>query len=196
MGTTAFNPVVANNEEWNYGRRSTDRRHNLQVNWNYDVPAASKYVGRFVGLVTDHWTYSGVMSSTSGAPYNPGFAFASGSTPDYTGTPDVSARIQVIGDPLANVPAGFYFNPAAFARPALGTASPSTPVLGNLGGGAGVLSYPHTTNFDMTMAKLIPIGLGERRGLKLRVQAYNAAQPAHRCCRFGDCQGPGFTVGI
>jgi hypothetical protein len=114
------------------------------------------------------------MSSTSGGPYNPTFSFASGSTPDYTGTPDVGARINVVGDPYANVPAGAFFNPAAFALPALGTNSPSTPVLGNLGGGAGVLSYPHITNFDMTMAKFIPVGLGERRGLRIQVQAYNA----------------------
>jgi hypothetical protein len=174
MGTTAFNPVVPDNEAWNYGRLSSDRRHNLQVNWAYELPKASKYLGRFTSPFLDHWVYSGVMSSTSGGPYSPGFSFASGSTPDYTGTPDVSARINVVGDPYANVPAGALFNPAAFALPALGTNSPSTPVLGNLGGGAGVLSYPHVTNFDMTMAKFIPVGLGERRGLRIQVQAYNA----------------------
>ena len=36
---------------------------------------------------------------------------------DYTGTPDVSARVVVVGDPMANVPAGSYFNPAAFSIP-------------------------------------------------------------------------------
>jgi hypothetical protein len=174
MGTTLFNPVVPDNEAWNYGRLGSDRRHNLQVNWAYELPRASRYVGKFAGVVLDHWTYSGVMSSTSGGPYNPGFGFASGSTPDYTGTPDVSARIAVVGNPYANVPAGAYFNPAAFALPALGTAAPSSPVLGNLGGGVGVLSYPHITNFDMTMGKFIPVGLGERRGLRIQVQAYNA----------------------
>jgi hypothetical protein len=173
MGITSFTPVVANNNEWNYGRLSTDRRHHLVVNYNYEIPNASKHLGKFVGVFTDHWTYSGVMASTSGGPFNPGFAFASGSTPDYTGTPDVGARPMVVGNPYANVPAGAYFNPAAFALPTLGTASPSTPVLGNLGGGAGVLSYPHITNFDMTMSKFIPVGLGERRGFRLQVQAYN-----------------------
>jgi hypothetical protein len=174
MGTTGFNPVVPDNEAWNYGRLSSDRRHNLQVNWAYELPKASKYLGRASGPFLDHWVYSGVMSSTSGGPYNPTFSFASGSTPDYTGTPDVGARINVVGNPYANVPAGAFFNPAAFALPALGTNAPSTPVLGNLGGGAGVLSYPHITNFDMTMAKFIPVGLGERRGLRIQVQAYNA----------------------
>src|SRR5207302_7297401 len=125
------------------GRLAFDRRSNLQVNWNYDLPSAGRYAGKFVGAFTDHWSFSGVMSSTSGGPYNPGFGFASGSTPDYTGTPDVGARINVVGDPYANVPAGAFFNAAAFALPALGTVSPATPVLGSLGGGAGVLSYAH-----------------------------------------------------
>jgi len=72
---------------------------------------------------------------------------------------------------MANVPAGSFFNPAAFAVPAVGSTI-KTPVLGNLGGGAGVLSYPHVTNLDATMTKFIPV-FGERRGIKLQVQAYN-----------------------
>src|SRR5207244_2636849 len=115
LGTTGFNPVVPDNEAWNYGRLAFDRRSNLQVNWNYDLPRAGRYLGKFVGAFTDHWSFSGVMSSISGGPYNPGFSFSSGSTPDYTGTPTVGARIMVVGDPHANVPAGAYFNPAAFA---------------------------------------------------------------------------------
>jgi hypothetical protein len=45
------------------------------------------------------------------------------------------------------------------------------PVLGDQGGGAGALSLPHTTNFDATIMKNVP--LGERRLLKFQVQAYN-----------------------
>jgi len=46
------------------------------------------------------------------------------------------------------------------------------PVLGNLGGGAGDLSNPHVTNFDMTLSKVIPLG-SEKRVLKIQAQAYN-----------------------
>ncbi len=45
------------------------------------------------------------------------------------------------------------------------------PVLGNQGGGAGVLSLPHVTNVDATITKNVP--LGERRVLRFQVQAYN-----------------------
>jgi hypothetical protein len=166
-------PVVSDNHSWNYGRSNTDRRHHLVVNYSYELPKASQHLGKFVGVFTDYWTYSGVMVVSSGAPFNPGIGFASGSLPDYTGTPDVSARPLIVGDPLSNIPKGAYFNPAAIALPALGTASPATPVLGDLGGGSGVLSLPHFVNFDMTMSKRIPVGLGEHRGLEFQVQAYN-----------------------
>ena len=46
------------------------------------------------------------------------------------------------------------------------------PVTGNLGGGAGDLSNPRVTNFDMTLSKVIPLG-SEKRVLKLQAQAYN-----------------------
>ena len=172
LGVTTYTPDVPNNHSWNYGNVSINRPHNLAVNWNWELPASSRFVGKYVGAVTDHWTFSGVASVQSGALYNPTFAFSSGTVPSYTGTSAVTARMLVVGNPYANVPAGAYFNPNAFALPALGTNSPSTPILGDMGGGSGLLELPHVTNFDMTMSKFIPI-FGERRGLKIMVQAYN-----------------------
>jgi hypothetical protein len=182
LGTTSYTPAVSNNEAWNYGRLSTDRRHNLQISYYYDFPnIAKKYGIRVLGVVTDNWTFSGITSIQSGAPFSPGCGLTSGAagvTGGYTGTPDVSQRCEVIGNPLANVPAGTYFNPAAFAMPALATGPDNSivgpPALGNLGGGAGVLSYPHITNFDLTMTKNIPLGADKRRVLRFQVQAYNA----------------------
>jgi hypothetical protein len=172
LGTTSFTPVVADNEAWNYGRLSSDRRHNLAVNYSYELPNAGKAAhSRILGAFTDHWTLSGIFSVLSGAPFNPGSPNVNGGSVDYTGTPDVGARVVVVGDPMANVPAGSYFNPAAFAVPANGS-SIKSPVLGNLGGGAGIMTYPHVTNLDATMTKFIPV-FGERRGIKLQVQAYN-----------------------
>jgi hypothetical protein len=173
MGVTTYTPVVANNDAWNYGRLSSDRTHNLQINYNYDLPNAGKAMNsKILGIFTDHWSLSGITSVQSGAPFLPSFSFTSGTAPDYTGTPDVSARISIVGNPYSNVPNGLYFNPSAFSLPALGTASPATPVLGNAGGGAGVLSLPHKTNFDMTLSKAIPLG-SEKRTLRLQAQAYN-----------------------
>jgi hypothetical protein len=172
LGTTSFTPVVPNNEAWNYGLLAADRRHNLQVNYTYDFPNAGAALhSKLLGALVDHWSMAGIFSVQSGAPFNPGAPNVNGSSVDYTGTPDVSARVLVMGDPMANVPAGSFFNPSAFGVPAPGS-SIKAPVLGNLGGGAGVMSYPHVTNLDATMTKLIPIR-GERIRAKLQVQAYN-----------------------
>jgi hypothetical protein len=172
MGTTTYTPVVSNNENWNYGRLGFDRRQNLQVNFSYQIPGLGHTLhSKILGAVTDHWTLSGIFTMQSGAPFNPGGPNVNGTAPDYTGTPDVTARVNVVGNPMANVPGGLYFNPAAFAPPALGSTI-TTPVLGNLGGGSGVLSLPMITNIDMTMSKFIPFG-SERRGLRLQAQSYN-----------------------
>jgi len=181
MGTTSYTPGIANNEEWNYGRLSTDRRNNLQVNYSYDLPNVAKRYGiRGLGLVTDHWIFSGIFSIISGAPFSPGCSLTSGSagvTGGYTGATDVSQRCEVVGIPLANAPAGTYFNPNAFSMSALATGPDNSivgpPALGNLGGGAGVLTYPHVTNLDLTVTKEVPLR-SERRVLKFQVQAYNA----------------------
>ena len=52
------------------------------------------------------------------------------------------------------------------------TATVTTPVLGDLGGGSGVLFLPMIFNVDATMSKFIPL-FGEGRGLRLQAQAYN-----------------------
>ena len=184
MGTTAYNSVVPNNEEWNYGRVGTDRPINLQVSYSYDLPGVAKKMGwKGVGYVTDHWQLSGITSIQSGAPYNPGCGVTSGSsspTGGYTGTPDAGQRCQVIGNALMNLPTNgngkVYYNPGAFAMVALATGPDNSivgpPALGNLGGGAGLLDNPRITNFDMTMTKAIPLG-SEKRVLKIQAQAYN-----------------------
>src|SRR6185437_9161809 len=155
MGTTAFTPVVPNNEAWNYGRLGSDRRHNLQVNYTYDIPGVAKHFDiRYLGAITDHWSLSGITSFQSGSPYDPGCGYTSGTasvTGGFTGTPDLGQRCNVIGDPLSNIGTNgngqVYFNPAAYAMPALPTGPNNSivgpPAIGNMGGGAGNLTRPH-----------------------------------------------------
>jgi hypothetical protein len=176
LGTTSYTPGV-DNEKWNYGIQSTDRTHNLQVSYTYEFPKLGKHFGsKLLGVVTDDWTLSGIFTMQSGAPFNPGGPNVNGTAPDYTGTPSVGARVLVVGDPMKDVPAGLYFNPNAFAVPAAG-ATITTPVLGNLQGGSGVMRLPRVTNMDATMAKFFPI-FGERRGLRIQFQAYNVFNTA------------------
>jgi hypothetical protein len=191
LGTTSFTPVVPDNESWNYGRLGSDRRHNLQINYTYDIPGVAKHFGiRYLGAVTDHWSLSGITSFQSGSPYNPTCELRSGSanvTGGFSGTPDLAGsngrraiRCEVIGDPLSNIGTNdngqVYFNAGAFAMPALPTGPNNSivgpPALGNLGGGSGVLTRPHVTNFDVTLTKNVPLG-SEKRVLRFQAQAYN-----------------------
>ncbi len=56
-----------------------------------------------------------------------------------------------------------YFNPAAFAEPAIGT-------IGNAG--TNVMYGPGYINWDMTLGRRIPLGR-ETRSLQIKVEAFN-----------------------
>ena len=120
-GRPSYTPVVSDNETWNYGRLGNDRRHNLQVNFSYNLPEAGKALHSKIWARSPiKWTLSGIFSVQSGAPFNPGGPNVNGTAPDYTGTPDVGARVNVVGDPMKDVPAGLYFNPAGVRSPGFG----------------------------------------------------------------------------
>ena len=189
-----YNPVltgqngIPSNDSYYYGRESSDRTHNLVVSYNYEFPSPGKALGwRGVGLITDHWELSGITSVQSGAPFWPSCSFVSGSpTPNgggnaWTGTPDLGQRCSVVGDPYKNLPSNgngqVYFNGSAFSMASVNFTGPNHslvggPALGNMGGGAGALSLPHWTNFDVTLTKNFPLG-SEKRVLRLQMQAYN-----------------------
>lgn len=199
LGTTTYNPVLPDNEAYNYGRTGTDRTHNLQVSYSYDLPSiARKMHWKGVGYVTDDWQISGITSSASGSPTNPSCGLTSGQpgpTGGYSGTPDQgNPRCQVIANPFDNIGTNgngkVYFNPNAFAMAALANGPNNSltgpPVLGNMGGGSGVFTNPHVTNFDMTLTKRIALG-SEKRVMKLQAQAYNV---------FNHAEFSGYNEGI
>ena len=122
---------------WNYGRLGSDRRNNFQFNYNYDIPGIAKAMGvKGLGLITDHWSLSGITSFQSGAPFNPGCGFTSG-TASVTGGfhryPGRRQRCNVIGDPLTGMGTNgngtVYYNAAAYAMPALPT-GPNNSIVG------------------------------------------------------------------
>ena len=183
-GITTYSPEVASNNAYNYGRLASDRKHNLQISYVYNLPGFTGKSGfTLPGYLLGHWQLSGITSVQSGAPYNPSCAVTAGqpAPASYTGTPDLAVRCNVIGNPLSGLGSGgdgrAFFNANAFALPALATGPNNSivgpAVLGNLGGGAGVLSLPHITNSDITLTKSIPILGSETRALRLQAQAYN-----------------------
>ena len=176
---------IPTNAQWNYGRLSQDRTHNVVLSYSYDIPGPAKALGvRGLGYITDNWTLSGITEIRSGAPFNIGCSFPSGTpsqTGGTTGTGDISERCGVVGNPYSNIGTNgngqVYFNANAIQEATinfngLNHSLLGSPVLGNVGGGAGDLSLPRTTNFDMTLTKTIPLG-SEKRVLRIQAQAYN-----------------------
>jgi len=171
MQLLAFDPLVANNYSRNYGPQAIDRRQTLGVNYSYDLPKPGQAMhSKLLTVVTDGWQISGITTANSGAPFTP--SFSTTNSEDITGSTNEGARINVIGNPYANIPSSpglpngkLAFNPAAFAVPAVGT-------IGNAGGGAGILYGPGWLNFDASLSRSIPI-VGEKRQLKLRIEAFN-----------------------
>ena len=92
--------------------------------------------------------------------------FSQTTATNITGSPSVSARINVIGDPN-QVGSGYgplqAINPTVFAAPAVGTLGNPSKYL---------IRGPGPENFDISMVKIIP--MREKVQLQLRVEMYNA----------------------
>jgi hypothetical protein len=171
MQLLAFDPLVANNYSRNYGPQGADRRQTIGINYSYDFPKPGQALhSKPLTVVADGWQISGITTANTGGPFTP--SFSTTNSEDITGSTNEGARINVVGNPYANIPTNpsvpdgkLAFNPAAFAVPAVGT-------IGNAGGGAGILYGPGWINFDASLSRSIPIG-SERRQLKLRLEAFN-----------------------
>jgi len=153
--------------------------HVVVVNYSYNVPGlGKKYNNKFLGAFTDRWVLSGITTLSSGSWNTASFSY--NKTVNQTGTLVDTARINVLSNPnMSSSDKTFFqqFNLNAFAPPAP-CKSPTTGALtltmacfGN--GGQNYLLGPGWTNWDMTLAKQIPVGLGEKRFLQLRIEAYN-----------------------
>ncbi len=105
----------------NYGPLGFNRTQTMSINYLYDIPGlgTKSRIGEPAGWVLDHWQLSGITTSRP-APVYAGFTTTNGA--DITGSTD-GARIDVISNPYDNIPAGHYFNPAAFAVPVKGDVS-------------------------------------------------------------------------
>jgi hypothetical protein len=171
FAVTSFDPLVANNYARNWGPQSSDRRHVAAINYAYDLPnLGRKFNNKALGILVDGWNFSGITTYSTGAPFTP--TFTTTNSLDITGSASEGARIDVVGNPYANIPAGsaglphgqLWFNPAAFAEPQIGTIGSA---------GVNIMYGPGYANFDMTINRKIQLGANERRTLQLKVEAFN-----------------------
>ncbi len=139
------------------------RQHQFSGSFNYELPfgrrrALLSDVKGFADALIGGWQLNGVVTLLSGRPF----------TPQYN-APDVSQqRPDLIGDPLANIPDGMYFNPAAFTRP---IPTPQDPtVFGNAG--RNILVGPGFRSVDLSLLKNFQLREGLR--LQFRAESFNA----------------------
>ena len=125
---------------------------------SYDVPQ----LGARWPRLTKGWQVNTLLTFSTGQPIN----ILAGT--NVSGTGENQDRVNVVGDPFADVPvltgttAVQYLNPAAFAKPAAGT-------FGNIGRDA--LYGPGFGSTDFSVFKKIPIT--ERISAEFRVEIFN-----------------------
>jgi hypothetical protein len=148
---------------WNYGLASFDRTHVLALNYLADVPnpPVSNPVLR---ALFRGWQLSGITRFVSGGPL--GVGFSSTASPDYTGSPSISARIVVVGNPVLPKSERSFshnFRTDVFREPSVGTVGNAART---------IIRGPGINNWDAALFKNVP--LTERLRLQFRWELYNA----------------------
>jgi len=155
---------IGNDPAANYGNSNFDIRHAVKAIVAYELPFGHNKNYLHNGVVSDAlvggWRLSSTFITQSGNPFtvidtkNNSYSQCGNGCVVYP---------NVIGNPFANVPAGYFFNPAAFAQPAPGT-------FGNEGRNS--LVGPRLTVMNLSLGK--QFHFGERFGLELRADFVNA----------------------
>jgi hypothetical protein len=169
-GTTTAFPEFP---ELNYNKGLADyhAKHNLVVNFTWDIPFARRLDGTAKTLL-DGWRLASISNWRSG---NPLTVFVAANRSRSLWQPSLGPGI---GRDRASMAPGFtyetavtggpdqYFNPAAFVIPPAGT-------LGDTGRGAFI--GPNHRSFDLALVKNTKMThwLGESGSLQLRVEAFN-----------------------
>jgi hypothetical protein len=138
------------------------RTHQFSASFNYDLPFGKgrrffANAGGMAEVLLGGWQINGIATALSGRPFTPAY-----NAPDTSG-----GRPDVVSDPMANVPEGLFFNPAAFRRPVVTPADPTA--WGNAG--RNIVIGPDFRSVDMSLFK--NIRLAERTKLQLRWEVFN-----------------------
>jgi Carboxypeptidase regulatory-like domain len=155
------------------GRSSFDIRHNLTLNFLYQLPIGpGKAIGNssagFTGNLIGGWELSGIGNLHSNVPFTPVLGFDNANTQSIV----LSQRPDIIGNPHSGTcpngsPVGTvtcWFNPSAFALPAAGTFGDA---------GRNILKGPSYGDFDLAVIKNTK--LTEKASIEFRVEMFNLA---------------------
>jgi hypothetical protein len=170
----------------NRGVSDFDRRHRFVLSYLWDLPrpsfASRSTAGR---LILDNWQVAGIITAMSGLPID----IVDGGAGSFYGlNGGNNALMRPSWAPGANtstatsnIPAGYFFNPFAFARPIVvaGQVIPSSngTAIANATGtdfgnvGRNVLRGPSQTNVDFSVIKRLPFQ--KSKNLELRAEFFN-----------------------
>jgi len=160
---------VGNDPQANYANSNFDIPQALKGVVTYELPFGRNktflHDSYLEDIVAGGWRVSGTFITQSGNPFtvidsvNNSYSQCSGANNTKQGCVWYP---NVVGNPFANVPAGYYFNPNAFAAPPNGTFGDS---------GRNSLFGPRLTVVSMSLAK--SFHFRERFGLELRADFVN-----------------------
>jgi hypothetical protein len=165
----------------NRGISDFDRTHRLIVSYLWDLPRPSFAKNSTAGkLAFANWQVAGIVTAMSGLPIDI-VDTGAGSFYGLSGGGNPLARPNLVGDPFSNIPDGYYFNPAAFARPIIqaGQVIPSSNGAATAGAvgtdignvGRNILRGPKQTNVDFSIIKRFMVS--ETKNIELRAEFFN-----------------------
>jgi hypothetical protein len=153
-----------------YAPCSYDVGQTLVFNYVYELPKVDRLGGAFNNPVTravfNGWQIAGTTMFRSGTPFSVGYSISGYGNAQLTGSPDLGARVKLVGDPRSGTSDSPYnrLNPAAFLPPQPGSIG--------LESGYNYMRNPGLNNWDLTLQKSIPLK-GEKLRMELRADAFN-----------------------
>ncbi|HXM47766.1 MAG TPA: carboxypeptidase regulatory-like domain-containing protein [Pyrinomonadaceae bacterium] len=164
----------------NRGLSDFDRKNRFVFSALYDLPTPGFAKSKGGKLLFGNWELAGIATVMSGLPIDI-VDTGAGSFYGLSGGSAPLARPNLVGDPFSNVPAGYYFNPLAFARPvvAAGAVIPSSKGAATAGAlgtdignvGRNLLRGPRQSNIDFSIIKRFRIA--ESKSIELRTEFFN-----------------------
>ncbi|MBA3247694.1 MAG: TonB-dependent receptor [Pyrinomonadaceae bacterium] len=193
-------PILGNqfDNRANRGVSDFDRPHRFVFSSVYELPDPISPEGSLVArLALNDWQIGGIFTAMSGLPID--IVDVQGASL-YGLNGAALSRPNLVGDPFSNVPAGFYFNPAAFARatvlagqviPSSGGMAIATAAGTDFGNvGRNILRGPRQINLDLSIIKRFAID--ESKNVEFRTELFNLTNHVNFANPISDLNTVGF----
>lgn len=175
----ANGPQNVNNLRAERGDQDPDFRNQFSSAWSYTLPfgPGQRFLngGGKIHYLAGGWQSQGIVSLFSGEATTPALSFDPTNTgsgaprPDVVGNPYDFSNASNAGCPATHQTIVCWFNPAAYAIPALAPGQTFATQFGNAG--VGTLRGPAQYNLDSSLFKSFE--LPEKMNLELRAEVFN-----------------------